>query len=362
MVTKYEVEKKMERHIGKYSLPGWICAGFFIALLLSMTYELLLSSSAQRNCKKSIDIAIQHLIDDTIVSNSGAEIDPESQKRLLLKFHKYANDDLNSLGNRTTLITYLFLFGCSAIFFLFFAWSYFIRNKELGRRLDLALSRREEVDELGLAAAGLAHETKNPLGVIRGLAQNIANKLDNSEETRRKARDIMEETDLTTARLGDFLSYARFRSPTPEDVNSVEYLERIISLIEDDFKNSGVELNSEITPLTMIADSDMLSQVLMNLLTNSLRFTKKGEMVTLSCNSAGSQFATLAVTDTGSGIDSKMLPNIFKPYVTKGAGGYGIGLAIVKRIVEQAGWKISVKSKPEKGTTITISKIAVRDI
>lgn len=262
--------------------------------------------------------------------------------------------DIDSRGN---LLSLLYLMGCVCIGLLYLAWSYTIRNQELQERLQSARNKSEHVDELGLAAAGLAHETKNPLGIIRGLAQNIADNKENSKKTRNMARDIMEETDVTTARLGDFLSYAKFRSPKPTLIKAEEYIERIINLVKDDFVNAGVELIPLVESKTISADQDMLSQILMNLLTNSLRFTSKGGQVTLSLRDKMNKTAELKIEDTGTGIPEEILPNIFKPYVTSSAAGYGIGLAIVKRITDQSGWNIKVDSKIKKGTTITISNI-----
>ena len=350
----------MSMFSGKYIIPGWICGGLFLILLLWLSYELLAAYSFQHDCKKNIDRAVQTAIEKGMKLKSGSDRDREVKDSLILEFRKTAHRHLDALGRNTHFISYVFLMGCVAIMSIFMTWSYAIRNRELTKRLKQALSKKEQIDELGLAAAGLAHETKNPLGVIRGLAQNIANNTKNPQNTRRKAREIMEETDVTTVRLGDFLSYARFRSPVPEEINSSEYLERICSLVQDDFDNSGVELLSEVSPVTMIADPDMLSQVLMNLLTNSLKFTDKGGTVTLSCQQTGRKYATLKVIDTGRGIPPDVLPDMFKPYVTKGAGGYGIGLAIVKRIVDQAGWQINVKSTPGKGTAIAVSEIPVK--
>ena len=260
----------------------------------------------------------------------------------------------NSRGN---LLSIFFVMGCVCASLLFLAWSYSIRNKELMSRLKSAKDKRKHVDELGLAAAGLAHETKNPLGVIRGLAQNISDNRENNKKTRRMARDIMEETDITTARLGDFLSYAKFRSPKPEEIKTKEYIERIVGLLKDDFDNAGVELITSIETETISADQDMLSQILMNLLTNSLRFTEKSGSVTLSIREKLNKTIELKVEDTGAGIPPEILPNILKPYVTSSSKGYGIGLAIVKRIVDQSGWNIKVDSTLKSGTTITISNI-----
>jgi signal transduction histidine kinase len=254
-------------------------------------------------------------------------------------------------------LLYLYVAECAAVLLFFLAWYYHVRMEEYARRMEDEKSRRHEIDELGLAAAGLAHETKNPLGVIRGLAQNIADDPANDEKTREKARNIMEETDVTTARLGDFLSYAKFRSPSPEPIDGRECLERIASLLVDDFANAGVELKRELAPLTILADLDMLSQVIMNLLTNSLKFTGDGGAVTLSLEPEDAEFAEIKVADTGAGIPAAILPEVFKPYVTKRKGGYGIGLAIVKRIADQAGWTISMDSKEGVGTTVSLRRV-----
>jgi len=261
------------------------------------------------------------------------------------------------IPSRGKLLSLFYPMGCICISLFFLAWSYFIRNKELQSRLQSARDKSEHVDELELAAAGLAHETKNPLGIIRGMAQNISDNKENSKKTRNMARDIMEETDVTTARLGDFLSYAKFRSPKLVEINAEEYIARIVSLVKDDFDNAKVELITSIGTKIILADQDMLSQILMNLLTNSLRFTGKEGKVTLSICEKRNKTAELKVTDTGAGIPADILPNIFKPYVTSSAAGYGIGLAIVKRITDQSGWNIKVKSILKKGTIITISNI-----
>ena len=342
---------------GKYTLPAWICGGFFILLLLWLSGELLTAYREHRESSKHIESAVSQVVEQSAGTFSSMRKN-ERQKQALSSFHNKADDALSVLARKTYLVVDLFVLGSFLVFCFYLAWTYALRNRELSTRLESALSRKEEIDELGLAAAGLAHETKNPLGVIRGLAQNIANNTENSEETRQRAREIMEETDVTTARLGDFLSYARFRSPAPEEINSVKFLERLSSLISDDFMNAGVKLETEIDPLVLYADSDMLSQVLMNLLTNSLKFSEPGGKLILTCKRKRGNTAELKIIDTGRGIDPKLLPDVFKPYVTKGAGGFGVGLAIVKRIVDQAGWRISIKSKIDKGTTVVISGIA----
>ena len=298
-----------------------------------------------------------HRIQDTVLTRRSIFLLPGNKQKAMLIIAFDGEGCFADTSSKGNLLTWFFLVGCFGISLSFLTWTYAIRNRELQYRLTSERNKSEHVDELGLAAAGLAHETKNPLGVIRGLAQNIADNSENSKKTRHMARDIMEETDVTTARLGDFLSYAKFRQPKPEEINTKEYIERMVGLVKDDFDNAGVELEVIVEATKISADQDMLSQILLNLITNSLRFTKKGGKVILSLKEKLNKTAELKVEDNGAGIPDDILPNIFKPYVTSSSKGYGIGLAIVKRIVDQAAWDIKVDSTLKEGTTITISNI-----
>jgi signal transduction histidine kinase len=274
----------------------------------------------------------------------------------LLNTKGYFKDSVH----RGKLLLTVFILGFIGVTILLVAWSFSIRNRDLQLKLKSVQDRREQMEELSLAAAGLAHETKNPLGVIRGLAQQISEASENSSKARRMAGEIVEQADVTTARLGDFLSYARQRQPEMDSVNAKEHIERIISLVEDEFKASNIDLSSRVDDVCIQCDPEMLSQILLNLLMNSLKSMESGGKVNVALDSDGN-FAKLLISDTGSGIPPELLPNIFKPYVSKRADGYGIGLAIVKRITEQSGWNIRVDSKQGVGTNITITGIAVGD-
>jgi signal transduction histidine kinase len=249
--------------------------------------------------------------------------------------------------------------GCGAVAIFLLAWAISTRNRRLQVQLAEVRAGREHHEELALAAAGLAHETKNPLGIIRGLAQQIAADPGNSDTVRR-ARDIMEEADVTTDRLGDFLRYARVRSPDLQPLAAVPHLERVAGLVADEFRDAGIELHLDLSPVFILADAEMLVQVIVNLLLNSLRHTQPGGRVTLILRPAGAGLAELTVRDTGSGIPEALQPNLFKPYVGE-RGGTGLGLAIVKRIVDQSGWKISLDSRPGRGTAFTIGRMETID-
>lgn len=268
-------------------------------------------------------------------------------------------DNLRGLGVEGRLLLISFLLGIGGVITLFLAWNYSLRYRDLQSRLKTAKDRREQMEEVGLAAAGLAHETKNPLGLIRGLAQQIANNPENPENARRMAEEIMEEADVTTARLGDFLTYAKVRKPALAPVDVVELFEKVRRLVAEDFAQNKVSLDLRCQHLTIMADQETLSQVILNLLMNSLNFTNEGDAVTMRLRKTGSGRASLSVKDTGQGIPPDLLPNIFKPYVTKRSDGFGMGLAIVKRIVEQSEWNVRVKSREGKGTEVIVEGVRV---
>jgi signal transduction histidine kinase len=262
----------------------------------------------------------------------------------------------SSLGDFVLVIAVLVLVNATLTILVVAAW---LRNHQLQHELRAATRRRTQVEELTFAAAGLAHETKNPLGIIRGLAQQIANTNENPGEARQKARQIMEEADVTTARLGDFISYAGIRSPEFEEINALPHITDICDLIRDEFAANAVDFAEDIADVRIHTDPDMLSQIILNLLTNCLRHTAGGDRVSLSVRRERDNTASLMVSDTGCGIPAKLLPYVFKPYMGKSRGGYGLGLAIVKRIVDSSGWEINIDSTEGEGTTVRINGIAI---
>ena len=235
-------------------------------------------------------------------------------------------------------------------------WITGIRRRILAEELASERIRSAHLEELGLAAAGLAHETKNPLGIIMGMAQQIEARHDIPAESRAMLGHIMDEVDKASSRLGTFMNFARQRKPSQAPVRIDRLCHEVTRVLGPDFEAAGVELLAEIKPQAILADETMLRQVLVNLLLNSLRASPAGTTVRMELRRQDRRL-TLAVEDRGRGIPSELLPDIFKPYVSGSASGHGLGLAIVKRMVEAHGWKISARSAPGQGTVMTITGI-----
>ena len=236
------------------------------------------------------------------------------------------------------------------------AWVAGNRRRLLAGELAAERTRIAHLEELGLAAAGLAHETKNPLGIIMGMAQQIAARPDIPAESRAMLEHIMDEVDTTTSRLGTFMNFARQRSANQKPVAIDRLCREVAEIMGPDFEAAGVALEADPPRVDILADESMLRQILVNLLLNSLHASPAGTTVRVGLQRQGRRWQ-LAVEDQGTGIPPELLPNIFKPYVSGSASGHGLGLAIVRRMVESHGWRIQAASTPGRGATMTIAGI-----
>ena len=248
--------------------------------------------------------------------------------------------------------------GAFAVLVILGAWCLAMRNRFLKESLTTTRARASHLEELGLSAAGLAHETKNPLGIIRGLAQRILKGNISPDEIESISESIMNEVDTASARLGRFMTYAKSRKLQVQPVMTGEFLKHIADLLQPDCESAGVRLITRSEPDTIMADPEMLQQLLINLLLNGLQASTDGSEITIEIQRDGDR-ALLTICDQGTGIPENLISDIFKPYTTGHSDGHGLGLAIVKRIVEDHGWKITLDSVPGSGTKFTISQIIV---
>ena len=245
--------------------------------------------------------------------------------------------------------------------------------------------QRERWQELSVAASGLAHETKNPLGIIRGLAQRLRAAPELSGPDRERTEHIVDEADRAASRLDDFLSYARIREPRPEPVDLREVVERVLSALETDVEAAGVEVAVEVTAVSppagdpaaepgdagsavVRADREMLIEIVLNLLLNGLDASLPGTTITVGCEALGGEAlggearngrGRLWVEDQGHGIEAGRLEEVRKPYVSFKPDGHGLGLAIVSRFVERSGWTLAIRSEPGRGTRVEIDGLEI---
>lgn len=240
------------------------------------------------------------------------------------------------------------------------AWVMVLRNRSLFSQLEIERAKAAHLEELGLAAAGLAHETKNPLGIISGIAQQVARDPGIPEKSRDLLETIVDEIDKSVSRLGLFMTFAGHRAVSPVPVDAGQVINGVADIMTPEFDAAGVKLDLAVTDLSIMADEQMFRQILVNLLMNSLTASSPGDSVMIRLTRQG-RHAVMEVQDQGCGIPEDLLPRIFKPYVTGNPEGHGLGLAIVKRFAEDLDWRVNAKSEPGQGTVMRISDIAVWD-
>lgn len=214
--------------------------------------------------------------------------------------------------------------------------------------------------------AMLGHELRNPLAAIRS-ASELIHLLEAEDERLERARSVLDRQVIHMARLVDgLLEVSRIsRGKIDLDRTTVD-LRQILELLLEDRSDAvaaqdltlQVELDEQ--PLWVLADRVRLAQIFDNLLSNAMKFTKPGGTITCSAHSEEG-YVTARVRDTGVGIPADMLDRIFEPFQQAGqdlarrAGGLGLGLALVKGLVELHGGRVEAKSEGlGKGTEVIV--------
>ncbi len=278
----------------------------------------------------------------------------ENQRFLITLDASRAN---RQIRNSKTRINMIVLLISSVTILLTSLWFYLVRSHKLKNQLSIAHERVERFKEFELAAFGLAHETRHPLGIIRATAQRIV-KNGCCTDGRELAEKIIEEADITSSRLGEFMSYAKLKNPEPTQIDAKAFLTSLTELLRPDFEGKEIELNVNVGNHIIEADRDMLQRTTVNLLLNSLAACNSGDKINLNLTK-NQQSGCLIVSDTGCGIPEKIKDEIFRPYVTGNKNGHGIGLAIVKKIADEHGWDIKVESEESNGTMFEICGIKI---
>lgn len=237
------------------------------------------------------------------------------------------------------------------------AWRNLAKSSELQIRLVRASELNLHLKEMNLAAAGLAHETRNPLNIIRGLAQMITKQEDASPEVRKKSRDILNETDRVTAQLNEFINYSRPRELRQTAVVLGAVMAEVVHALSYDLEEKYISLQVLAEPFAIEADEQMLRQTLFNLVLNAVQAVDtKGEIEVRAGKRSGTE-AFLEVADHGPGVAPENRAEIFKPYFTTHQKGTGLGLAVVQQIVSAHGWEIECLPNEPTGAVFRITHL-----
>jgi signal transduction histidine kinase len=256
------------------------------------------------------------------------------------------------------LLRYVIVFfaGISAIG-VGLAWRNVSRTSELQIRLVRASELNTHLKEMNLAAAGLAHETRNPLNIIRGMAQIISKQGDTPPEVRDKSRAIVHETDKVTVQLNEFINYSRPREVRRSNLALNAAVNEVVGALSYDIEEKKIQVETVGEQLSIEADEQLLRQALFNLLLNAVQAVGENGRIQFLARRTGVSEACLEIRDNGPGVPPEHRREIFKPYFTTHQNGTGLGLAVVQQIVLAHSWEIECLPNEPKGALFRITHL-----
>ena len=230
-------------------------------------------------------------------------------------------------------------------------------NRQL-REAEAAVRRSERLAALGQLSAGLAHELRNPLGTIKAssemLARNVASE---NELAREVAGYISTEVDRCNSLVSRFLDFARPLEARLATADLTQVLDRAIQMASarGTLKAREINIYRNYAPdiPSVPLDAELMERVFFNVIQNAIQASAPGSSVTVKTRGDG-DLAETCIIDRGSGIDPKLIETIFNPFVTTKPHGVGLGLAIVSRIVDRHGGKMTVESQPGEGSVFRV--------
>lgn len=225
------------------------------------------------------------------------------------------------------------------------------------RSMEESVRRKDRLAAVGRVAAGLAHEIRNPLGAMRGAIQVLESHMA-AESLQSGLMDIiLKESDRLNSIITNFLGYARPMAATFSETDVGEAIKDTIALLKhspdvrqdhrliDDLESDGVLIS---------ADSSQLKQIFWNLARNALQAMPDGGDLRIGLETIPNKRIRITFEDTGRGMSSDQVEQLFEPFANSTTGGTGLGLSIVYQIVRDHNGVINVRSREGEGTTITV--------
>ncbi len=227
------------------------------------------------------------------------------------------------------------------------------------RRLHEQVRQAEQLASLGQLAGGLAHEVRNPLGILRATAQLLASRLAGDEAVRTYTTVLRDEADRIDRLVGQLLAYANPRPPQLAPCDPAALVAELAHAFEPYAVQQGVRLSSvtDASLPRLNVDGEQIRQALLNLLLNAVQASPPrghpGAQVELRCYRTPAHIC-VAVRDHGPGIPDELRGRVFDPFFTTRDDGTGMGLPMVARIAADHGGTIDLQHAPGGGTLATL--------
>jgi signal transduction histidine kinase len=222
-------------------------------------------------------------------------------------------------------------------------------------RLKERLGRAERLSSLGEMAAGISHEIRNPLGIIRSSAELLKKKVTKVDPSNTIPDIIVEEANRLNNIITDFINFAKPRSPNLVPCRIEEVIDKNITFLSMQIKEKGyaIKQNYQNSLPEIQADADMLYQSFLNILINAMQAMPNGGNIEVAISS-NDKMVTINFEDEGQGISKEVIDKIWDPFFTTKEMGTGLGLGVVKNLIESHGGNIQIQNKSRRGTRVTV--------
>jgi PAS domain S-box-containing protein len=232
-----------------------------------------------------------------------------------------------------------------------------LRDVSERTRLEEQLRRTERVAELGTLASGMAHEIGTPMNVILGRAEYLLDRVAD-EPVKKSLQTIVAQVERITRVMNQLLSFARRKPPQRGPLRLQEVIENSLEMFRERLANHKVHVDTQMMDAdcpSVFADNDQMNQVLINLVMNAVHAMPQGGTLRVGLEREKDR-VKLTVSDSGHGMPKEVVSKIFDPFfTTKEFGkGTGLGLTVVKGIIEEHHGTIAVESEEGVGSTFTV--------
>ncbi|MCP4670906.1 MAG: hypothetical protein GY857_06335 [Desulfobacula sp.] len=219
------------------------------------------------------------------------------------------------------------------------------------------LGESQSLSMLGHVSASFAHEIKNPLGSIKGVAEILGDEVPQGHPKHEFIQIMKSEIARLHQSVEDVLEYCRGQQVTkklkPEPVNDT--IQKVILLVDSKLKEKQINLqnNFDITTPDFMADSIVMTQVLLNIILNAIDAVDKYGKITID-HLVENRGYKIIIHDNGPGVNKEIRQKLFEPFVTFKEGGTGLGLSITKKLLESFNGNISLDGSPKGGASFII--------
>lgn len=222
-------------------------------------------------------------------------------------------------------------------------------------KLKERLSRAEHLSTLGGLTAGVSHEIRNPLGIIRSSAELLKKKMAQLDASSKIPDIIIEESSRLNDIITDFLDFAKPKNPNLSPCRIEAILDKNLTYLAPQIQTEGYMVKKYFVDdiPEIMADFDMLYQAFLNILINAMQAMPGGGIIHVAVDSRNGGVIIL-FEDEGEGIPPDALQQIWNPFFTTKEKGTGLGLGIVKNIIESHGGKIQIKNREPGGVQVRV--------